>query len=60
MLRRVLVPALAASLVLALSPATSAAQTRAGGRVVLVAVDGTSIEDWTRAGVFSSLGAKGL
>ncbi|MGH2784411.1 MAG: hypothetical protein ACRDJ1_04065 [Actinomycetota bacterium] len=59
MLRRVLVPALAASLVLALSPATSAART-GGRRVVLVTVDGTSIEDWTRAGVFSSLGAKGL
>jgi hypothetical protein len=59
-LRRVLVPALAVSLSMASSPAASAAASAPGGRVVLITVDGTSIADWTRAGVFGSMGSAGL
>ena len=59
MLRRVLVPALAVSL--ALAPSLPSFATRqAGGRVIVVTVDGTSIQDWQRAGVFGSLGSIGL
>ena len=60
MLRRVLVPALAVSLSMASSPAASAAASAPGDRVVVITVDGTSIHDWTRAGVFGWLGSAGL
>lgn len=60
MLRRVSVPALAASLALAISPASPAVARQASPRIVVLTVDGTSIEDWVAAAAFGSLGSAGL
>lgn len=59
-LRRVVAPALAASLAWTIAPAAPAVARQAGPRVVLITVDGTSIEDWIAADAFSSLASVGL
>jgi hypothetical protein len=59
-LRRVLVPALAASLAMALGPAVPAAARQTSPRIVVITVDGTSIDDWRAAGTFGALGSAGL
>lgn len=60
MLRRVLVPALAVCIAWTAGPAASAAASQASHRIVVLTVDGTSIEDWAAAGAFGAVGATGL
>lgn len=58
MLRRVLVPALAVWIAWTACPAAASAQT--SPRIVVLTVDGTSIEDWAAVDAFASLGSAGL
>ncbi|MEX2554781.1 MAG: hypothetical protein WEB06_04015 [Actinomycetota bacterium] len=60
MLRRVLVPVLAVWIAWTAVPAASAHARQGSGRIVLLTVDGTTIEDWRASEAFASLGSVGL